>query len=485
MAMQGDENFQKAKRHDADRIRSAQWRALARDALLLLVTVPVATYVSILARETNHPVTAANVFIVVVLLSGAVGGLRAGLLSAAVVSLIYNFFVRFPVYALGFEAIDDVVPVLALTLTALASGWVSGQLRSQVRSTKQASESLGRLLDFSRRLHRARSLDSIAAELVQAIDDPDALVACLADIAAAYTFRDIERWEAAVARQILQRGEVRSAPQPILDREGIVSLVIMAIERRELLVEDAQAEAAIRSEALKTALISSLAHDLRTPLAAIGATATNLQDLGPTLGEDERHRMLATIREQCARLVDFSTKMLHLGRLQGGAIDEEFDIVDLQEAVGSAVAAVRTMAGSRAIEVDMADEALFARANPLLLEQALVNLLENALRYSPTGSPVTVSLGMKAGQVVITIADSGPGIPAQDLPHVFERFYRGANGTGQPGHGLGLAVVEAFTAAIGGEVELRSRTEAPTGTEAIVRLNAFELDLRELEEEHG
>ena len=477
--------MQEAKGRSGEMLRLQRRNAWLRDIVLLLVTVPIATYISVWARQTNHPVTAANVFIVVVLISGSVGGLRAGLLSAAIVSFIYNFFVRFPVYSIGFEAIDDVVPVLALSLTAIASGWVSGQLRSKVKSTEETSAGLERLLEFSRRLHRARSLDSIAAELVRAIEDPDALDACLADIAAAYRFRDVERWEAAVARHLAQRGETGAGPQALLDRQAIVSLIIMAIERRELLVEDAQAEAAIRSEALKTALVSSLAHDLRTPLAAIAATATNLQDLGPSLAEEERQGMLATIREQCARLIDFSTKMLHLGRLDGGSLDQDIETVDLEEAIDSAVAVVRPMAAGRGIERSFETKTLFARANPLLLEQALVNLLENALHYAPADSSITVSLRQEGEQAVITIADSGPGIPEKDLPHVFERFFRGANGPGTPGHGLGLAIVQAFTQAIGASVQLRSRTEPPTGTEAIVRLDAFELTLEEFVEDYG
>lgn len=483
--MRAGKLLQDTQPRSGENLRQARRGAILRDALLLLLTVPGATYISVWARETNHPVTAANIFIFAVLISGAVGGLRAGLLSAAVVSFIYNFYVRFPVYSLGIKAIDDVVPMLGLTLTAVASGWVSGQLRSKVKSTEEASDCLERLLEFSRRLHRARSLDSIAAELVRAIEDSGALDVCLADISAAYQFRDVERWEAAVARQLLQRGETGARPQPLIDRQGIVSLVIMAIERRELLVEDAQAEAAIRSEALKTALVSSLAHDLRTPLAAIAATATNLQDLGPSLGEAKCQEMLATIREQCARLIDFSTKMLHLGRLDGGSLGEDVELVDLEEAVDSAISVARPLADGRRIERFLETGALFARANPLLLEQALVNLLENALRYAPADSTVAVTLRKEDDQGVITIADRGPGIPAQELPHVFERFYRGANGSGKPGHGLGLAIVQEFTNAIGAEVQLRSRTVAPTGTDAIIRLSAFELPLEEFVEDYG
>ena len=458
--------------------RPARGTGFALRFALLALSVALATAISIAAHETHHPVTGANVFIVAVLVNGAVFGLGQGLATAVVVSVIYDFFIRFPVYERGVNVIDDLLPIFALTTTALVSGLVSGQLRSRVASTERARAELSQLLDYSRELHRAVNLEEIARNLVAAAD-PRLLEASLAALRREHAFRDRARWEEAVAEAMRERRPSDEAKSPKLatklDQRAIVGLTIMAIDRCELLEETAAAEAAIRSDKLKSALLSSLSHDLRTPLAAITTSASNLAQLGSSLGEEERERMIATIQQQCKRLNDFTTKLMSLGRLEGGLSDADMDLVDLEEAIDSALAAVRPAAQDRVIERRIEAESVFTKASPLLLEQALTNLIENALRYSAADRPVTVSLRREGACAAIAIADEGPGIPTNDLPRVFERFYRGANAVGRPGHGLGLSIVKAFTDAMGGTIELRNPAAGEGGTEVTVRLPALDL----------
>jgi len=421
---------------------------------LLVLSIALATAISVAASETRHPVTAANAFIVAVLINGSVGGLALGVVSAVLVSAIYLFFIRFPVYAFGIDAIDDLTPVFALTITALVSGAVSGQLRSRVAATERARQGLTRLLAFSQQLHRAVSREEI----------------------------DAERWQNAVEleRSSVDTSALSFEPQADLDaadRQAIAGLTVMAIERIELLEEFAHAEAAIRSDKLKSALISSLSHDLRTPLAAIATSATNLDQLGSTLREGERSQMISTIQQQTQRLVDFTTKLMSLGRLEGGLTGADMDVVELEDAVDGALASVRAGGGQHRIDRRIEAETMFVRASPLLLEQALANLVENALRYSPPETRVVVRLGRQDDWGVIAICDDGPGIRAEDLPHVFERFFRGGNSAGRPGHGLGLSIVKAFTDAMDGTLEILSPLGANGGTEVRLKLPILDIVL--------
>lgn len=458
--------------------------------VLFVSTIALATILSIIARDNSHPVSAANVFIIAVLINGSVGGLVLGFAAALIVSLIYIIFIRFPVYEFGITAIDDFVPLIAMTVTAVVSGVVSGQLRRRIASTDRAREDLTRLLAYSQQLHRAVSREEISHQLVAAILDPDQLEHCLRRIRGSYAFRDFERWNIAVEREreALYRSARKYEPPDEIkpaDRDAIAGITIMAIERLELLEEGALAEAAIRSDRLKSALISSLSHDLRTPLAAIATSATNLEQLGSSLRESERNRMLEMIQQQTQRLVEFTTKLMSLGRLEGGLTSADMDVVELEDALDGALASIPTSDDEWRLHRRIEAQTMFVRANPLLLEQALANLVENALRYSPTDRRVIVRLSREQQTAIIAVSDEGPGISEEDLPHVFERFYRGENAKGRPGHGLGLSIVKAFTDAMDGTIEICSPIHADGGTEVRLKLPVLEIALDPEDSENG
>jgi len=458
---------------------------------VLVGSIAVATFLSVAAHSSHHPVTAANVFIVIVLINGSVGGLTQGLASAVIVSVIYDFFIRYPVYERGFDAIDDFLPIVALTITAFVSGAVSGQLRSQVASAERARTRLGKLLGFSSRLQLAVNIEEIAHELVGAVSDRATLHHCLDSLRVEHAFRDIERWERAIDEQLrtsrTDEDELETAADIVqaMDERAIISLTAMAIERCELLEEQAAAEAAIRSERLKSALLSSLSHDLRTPLAAISASASNLDRLGATLDEDGRRLAIDTIQQQCDRLVNFTTQLMSLGRLEGGLSRDELEVVDLEEAIGGAIAAVRPGARGRQIIRQIDPGHFFTRASPILLQQVLCNLLDNALRYSPDDLPVTLTLTREGHRAVIAVRDEGPGIAPGERSRIFERFYRGASATGRAGHGLGLSIVRAFADAIGGDIQLLSPAANGHGTEMRIILPCIDIAIEELEVVHG
>lgn len=437
---------------------------------IFLVTVTAATAISIWARDTAHPVTAAMVFVLAVLINGATGGLFMGLAAACVASFIYNGFIRFPVYRFGLGGIDDFVPLLALTITAVTSGVLAGRFADRARAAEQARAQLGRLLQFSTELQTAINLRDIVDALRRVIRNPVICEDILGGLPVAHSFRDPDAWHDALTGRDAAGAVVTSEPMDSVDRDMFVSLLSLAVERCELLAEQSHAEAVIESERLKTALLSAVSHDLRTPLAAISASASSLIRYGDDLDSDSKTEMLEMIRQQCDRLDSFTSKLLTLGRLAAGLTEKDLEIVDVEEMLGSAIATARQIAPQRRIVASIAPGQSLTIANPVLLQQVLHNVLENAARYSSPDSEIRVSLEQEDGMIAASIADRGTGIDEKDLPHIFDRFYRGSGTTDTSGHGLGLSIAKAFVDAMGGRIIARSPTAAGPGTEIRILL---------------
>jgi len=464
-------------------------RRVAGSLLLLLGSLALVTGVAIYTLNHERPVSAALLFVIAVLINGSVGGLVQGLVTAIYVSLVYNLFVRFPVYRLGLDAVDDFFPIFALTLTAILSGAISGQLRDRRMAADRARWQLRRLFAYSNELQRAFSLEQIVRALTEAVPDGPTLATVLEMVRTEWTLPDLERWEEAVCHGLEGRDKTRRAradwPEQLTpaDERAIANLTAMAIERCELLEEHSAAHAAIQSERLKTALLSSLSHDLRTPLAAIAATAGTLRSYGEVIEPGDRAEMLETILEQCRRLDAFTGKLLSLGQLEAGLPADRFETVDVEEVLGSNLAALRIAFPERRIIRRIGPDVMLTRASAVLLEQVLANVLENALRYSEQGTDVRVTLDSEGEMIAITVADQGCGIAPADLPHIFERFFRGRNIGGRSGHGLGLAITKTFLDLIGGQVFVTSPVREGRGT--LVRILLPRLVADAAEEAHG
>lgn len=449
------------------------------NAVMLIVTISVATTVSVAARNSNHPVTAAVVFVIAVLINGSVGGLTMGLLAATTASIIYNFFIRYPVYVFGFHTIDDYVPLFALSITAIISGVLSGRLADKARAAEKARNQLERLLQFSSDLQTAINLGQVVEALAVALPERPAMTQVLERLEKNYPFRRPGDWRSAVSTQLdAVLGTVSETSSDAAGRTGtgridtdmMVSLLRMAIERCELLEEKAQADAILQSEQFKTALLNSLSHDLRTPLAAISASADGLIRYGSLLDEQSRASMLTTIQEQCARLGRFTQQIVSLARLEAGFGQADLEIVDLEEALGSVIATLRIVQPARRIIRQIMVERPLTRAQPALLEQVLSNVIENAVRYSPLDKDILVTLSGVGDMLAVNVIDQGCGIEAHDLPHVFERFYRGGSSVDTPGQGLGLSIAKTFVDMMGGRISVTSPGSSGRGTEVEIFL---------------
>ena len=243
---------------------------------------------------------------------------------------------------------------------------------------------------------------------------------------------------------------------------AMADLAALARERDRMQAEAVEAEALRRSDELKTALMRSISHDLRTPLTSIIAAGSALGS--GTLTAEERAELSEAIVDEGERLSRLVENLLDLSRLEAGKAEPHREPVDLAEVVDAALGGV-TDPGSVRLALD--PDLPLVNADPAQLERAFANLLENAIRYG-NGRPVSVRSRLDGGYVVVRVVDQGPGIPEEERERIFEPFQRGGSAAGKSGSGLGLAIAKGFLEANGGEVSLESMPGQ--GTSFVVRL---------------
>jgi two-component system sensor histidine kinase KdpD len=229
---------------------------------------------------------------------------------------------------------------------------------------------------------------------------------------------------------------------------SLAALLAVAVERRRLAREALEAEALRRSDALKTALLRAVSHDLRSPLTAILASADALASPGLTLGEEDRLALAETIRGEAARLDRVVEQLLDLSRLEAGAAEPHREFWHVDELVGRALAGLG--AGAERVRLEVGPETPPVEVDAAQVERVLGNLLDNALHYSPPGSAVLVRAEHGATEVRLHVIDRGPGLPAEERDALFQPFRRG--GVERRGSGLGLAIARGFAEANGGRL---------------------------------
>ena len=243
-----------------------------------------------------------------------------------------------------------------------------------------------------------------------------------------------------------------------------------SVVRDRLAAEATAVEVARQGDALKSALLDSVSHDLRTPLAAIRAAAGNLMDPDVALKPDEARGIASSIDQEAERLSRLVRNMLDLGRIEGGALHPSLELYDLADLVDPVVERMAPLLVPSPVDVQIPADLPAVQVDAIFVDQILTNLLENAGRYA-AGKQIRVSAKTVGGQVWLIVEDAGPGVAAAAIPHLFARFYRVPRGRGSRaagGSGIGLAVVKGFAEAMGGSAIARPSTLG--GLEVIVRL---------------
>jgi two-component system sensor histidine kinase KdpD len=242
--------------------------------------------------------------------------------------------------------------------------------------------------------------------------------------------------------------------------DALMDQAAIAIERVRLAGQINEARLATETERLRTALLTSLSHDLKTPLASIIGAATSLRQYSDLFDKTAQNELIATIQEEAERLSRFVANLLDMTKIESGVIELDREPVDIGEVVGAALQRVGSILAHHKIEVDLEPDLPMLNLDMLLFEQMLVNLLDNAAKYSPAGSQVTIRARRTPGAATIEVLDEGPGIPEDRLERIFEKFHRVKNGDRQrAGTGLGLAICRGFAEALGGKITAANRLD--------------------------
>ncbi|MCB8875457.1 sensor histidine kinase [Acidisoma silvae] len=490
----------------AERSPRRLWPRLPRTPLPWLAGVSVIALVvglGELAQPWLNHEALGMVFLAAVMAVAAFYGLAIGLFAAALGFLSWNFFFLPPLYQLTINDPRDIVAVIVFGIVASSTGLLAGRVRAEAVAAQGRIEGLRRIGLFSRRLGEPATEDELMVEIAQqaAALAPEAAV--LTDTPAGLTLRALRpensapldesslaaaRW--AYARQEEAGAGTATLPSaswrflPIRTSRGVAGVLgfrppaagplstpslqavlaladqaAVALERVRLAAEAARGEALSETQALRTALLNSLSHDLRTPLTGIRGAAETLRASWERLSEPVRRDLLASIEEDVGRMTRFLANIMDLTRLEGGDIAPRLMAVELAPLFDAVCGRVP---GSLHMAVSL-PEGLACRADPALLEQALANVLENAVKYSPVGAGIRLQASEDKGRVVITLADEGIGIPPEDLAQVFDSFYRAKHGDRvTPGTGLGLAIARGFVQAMGGTIAaLSPRPDLP------------------------
>jgi two-component system sensor histidine kinase KdpD len=259
----------------------------------------------------------------------------------------------------------------------------------------------------------------------------------------------------------LQRRDERSLFTPDERRllDALLDQTALAIERSKLVERVDEAQVLAEADKLRVAMLTSLSHDLRTPLASILGAATTLIASRNLYDVKQTDELLTTIREEAERLDRFVGNLLDMSRLEAGALGVKPEALDVTDLVETATNRLARRLSTHKIVLELPLDLPLVRADPLLLEQAIFNLLDNAAKYAPLASSIRVHAHATRDHVLLTVEDEGPGIPADALPHIFEKFYRAkASDSRIAGTGLGLAVARGFVEAFGGTLEAANRT---------------------------
>ena len=431
--------------------------------------------------------TVALAFLMLVLVTASRWRLAYSVYLSLLCALLYNFFFLPPVGRLTIEDPRNWVALAAFLCCSVLVSHLSEREHQHAETAEVRRRDVERLYEFSQQLllqEDLRSLGRAMPSVAAAVFEFRAVALYVREEDAAYSsdpgnellpLVDLKlaahQGEAGVVRRDgyclipLSLGMRSLGALAVTDAgfspqiyEAIGSLVAIALERAAIVERSSRLEASRESERLRTALLDSVTHDLRTPLTAIRAAATTLVSQ-PDLAEAERTELTAVVDEESARLDRLIGQAVEMAQLDAAAVRIDARPQDVRELIETTVEEMRPLLRGRAVEVQVAGNVPRAPMDRALVYRVLRHLIENAARYSPGGAPITVSADRDEYRLLMTVADRGPGIEPGEQPFVFDKFFRGKKQRSQAaGTGMGLAIAKAIVEAHGGGIELTSES---------------------------
>jgi two-component system, OmpR family, sensor histidine kinase KdpD len=496
------------KKPEAGIVKPPPWPGYMKS----LVLVMAASAVCELVRPFLAPTNLVMIFLLAVVLTAARLGLKPAILTAFLSVLAFDFFFVPPRFTFAVSDTQYLLTFAALFTVGVVISTLVSQTRERAEAIRRREVQTSSLYYLSRDLAATYGIQSILDVIVKNVEESfDARVAILLsagerlEIKASSRRLELDLNELAVAdwtyRNHLPAGrgtgtlvsadllylplqttagvlgvlgtmlkEEADYTSPELRRllDAFVAQATLAIERTQLVKQAEQAELLQAREGLERALLNSISHDLRTPLVAITGTLDTLRDNVQTLANEARKELLDTAWEEAERLNRFVGNLLDMTRLEAGALRLRKEVCDVQDLTGCALAALDRHIGTRSIEIDVPADLPPLRMDLALMTQVLVNILDNALKYSPADSGITITARAEGGRLVLEVADRGPGVPEADLARIFDKFYRIPVPEGAGGTGLGLSICKGIVEAHMGKIQARNR--AGGGLRIIVTL---------------
>jgi two-component system sensor histidine kinase KdpD len=469
--------------------------------------VAIALGIGLLVKHFIAVQSVSLVFLTAVLTSAITWGLLPSLFAAIASMLAYNFFFLPPLYTLTVADPENVIALFFFLVVAVIVSNLTARTRSQILATRSRAKTTAELYAFSRKVAGIGALDdllwatayqvssmlNVRTVLLMPVKDREGL-----EVASGYPPEDqLDDSDMAAARWTWEHnrsagrgadtlpggkrlflplrtgsgpvgviGIDRDTPGPLLTPDerrlldALADQAAVAIERISLARGLAEARVLAETERLRAALLTSISHDLRTPLASILGAVSTLRSFPQRYSASERDELLATLQEEAERLNRFVSNLLDMTRLESGAVELKLELIDVAEIVGSALQRAGNVLAGHHVEVELDSHLPMLRIDAVLFEQVLFNLLDNAAKYSPSGSRIDVRASRDGELIEIEVVDEGPGIPPADLERIFDKFYRvQAQDRRRAGTGLGLAICRGFVEALGGSIVARNRRD--------------------------
>jgi len=472
------------------------WRAngslLSRsDATLAFAAAAGATALAWIAERWIELDDLSLIFIVAVVLVAARTRMTAAVIAAVACFFAYNFFFIEPRFTLMIGARQGAITVVLFLVAALVAGRLASKLRMQVLALRAANAHATALQTLGRQLSTAGDVGQVlqaGRDALRRALDADAMLQAGDHALHAHVLDEKDRAAADWAMRHRQPsgrytdtlagsqwwflplvlGERETGVVGLRMPEGIARLgdeqrrlaeamaedIAQALVRARLVAELEDARVGNETERLRSALLSSVSHDLRSPLASIIGAASSLEHYGQSMDEPDRRSLLETIRLEGERLDRYIQNLLDMTRLGHGGLTLNRDWIGVDELIGSAVTRLQRYQAQARFDVSITPGLAPIWVHPALVEQALFNVLENAAKFSPPGDAVTVDARVVEGALRIDVRDRGPGIPEDERRRIFDMFYSVERGDrGRQGTGLGLAITQGMIGAHGGSVE--------------------------------
>jgi two-component system sensor histidine kinase KdpD len=465
----------------------------------------VALGVGLLLRQTLAVSNVALVLMVAVLASAVTYGLLPSLFACVVLALAYNFFFLPPLYTFTIAEPENIVTLAVFMLVAVLASNLTARVRTQAIVARERAATTEDLYRFSRKLAGVVTLDDLlwatAYQIAHMLKLHVVLIIMEGEglaVRAGYPPEDtLDEGDMAAAKWAYEHGSAagrgadtlpgaRRLFLPMRTGRGTVAIIgldcaqpgplltsdqrrlldslsdqaALAIERIHLAGEADRARIAGETEKLRSALLTSISHDLRTPLASILGAATSLKQYRAQLSAADQDELLGTVREEAERLNHFIANLLDMTRLESGAVTPRAEAVEVGDVVGSVLRRVSRLLPPARVTLVLDSQLPMVKLDPVLFEQVLFNLLDNAAKYTPPDSMVTIRADADKQVVRILVMDEGDGLPEEDREKVFDKFYRvRAADRKRAGTGLGLSIARGFMEAMGGTITAANRTD--------------------------